>query len=110
MLTQNGSDIDFTINRELFKFQYLPDFASFILHKKLKEFAVVGIRFSREAKLPLLKPLSRFSEKELVDLSLVSNREMLEALTRNDAAAYIESNGKKWISNALGIVDKAEIV
>lgn len=101
---------DFQINREVFKLKYLPEFADYILNNKLVEFVTVGIRFSREADLPLLKPLSKFSEDELVAISVESNREILEAISKNEVAALIEANAKKWIENNLGIIDRNELV
>jgi hypothetical protein len=62
-----------------FKFQYLPDFAKFLLENKVEEFIQVGIRFCREVDLPMLRPLSKMPEKDLVALSLESNRLMLSA-------------------------------
>ncbi len=100
---------NFTIKEEIFKLVYLPDYAKYLLSNKLKEFVIVGIRFSREADLPLLKPLSKFSEQELVDLSLESNRQILEALSNNKIAEHIIENGKKWASNSLGFIDKDDI-
>lgn len=98
------------VNKEKFKFKYLPDYASFLLDNQLEEFVRVGIRYSREEDLPLLKPLSKYSEGELVQLSLASNREVLEALGRNAIGDYIETNILKWVSNTLEVIDKNDVV
>lgn len=87
-----------------FKFQYLPDFAKYILENKAEEFTQVGIRFCREVDLPMLRPLSKMPEKNLVDLSLNSNREMLFALASNNIAPLIAKNIDNFINNH--IVDK----
>jgi hypothetical protein len=87
-----------------FKFQYLPDFAKYILENKAEEFTQVGIRFCREVDLPMLRPLSKMSEKDLVALSLNSNREMLSALASNNIAPLIAKNIDNFINNH--IVDK----
>src|ERR1700739_2249338 len=102
--------IEFKVNKELFKLNYLPDYAKYLLENKLTEFVTVGIRFSREANLPLLKPLSKYSEQELVNLGLESNRQTLEALAKNQIADHIEQSVKKWVNNTLGIFDKDDIV
>ena len=101
--------INVNVNKKNFQFIYLPDYATFLLNNKLTEFVTVGIRFCREVDLPLLKPLAKFSEEELVKLSIDSNREILTAIVTNKIADHIEANSKKWIANNLVIVDKEEI-
>jgi len=102
--------INFTLKTEVFNFKYLPDFADFILKNKLEEFVTVGIRFCREADLPILKPLSKFSEPELVKLSMETNRQMLEAISGNKIAEHISAGAKRWIANDLGILDKDDVL
>jgi hypothetical protein len=87
-----------------FKFQYLPDFAKFLLENKAEEFTQVGIRFCREVDLPMLRPLSKMPEKDLIALSLDSNRQLLSALASNNIAPFIEKNIENFINNH--IVDK----
>jgi len=94
----------------LFNFTYLPDFASFLLRNKLEEFVTVGIRFCREANLPILKPLSRLSEQELVRLSMESNRNLLEAIAMNKMLDYIEKGIETWASNSIGYLDREEVM
>jgi|ERR1700757_423418 len=102
--------IEFKLNKEIFKLNYLPDYANYLLANKLTEFVTVGIRFSREVDLPLLKPLSKYSEEELVKLGMESNRQILEALAKNKIADHIEESTKKWINNTLGIFDRDDII
>ena len=99
-----------SVNPQIFKFKYLPEFAEYILQDHLTEFTTVGIRYCREADLPMLKPLSKLSEDQLVALSLDSNKQMLTALAKNNIAPYIEQNAKNWIDNKLGVIDKEEIL
>ena len=87
----------------------MPDYANYLLANKLTEFVTVGIRFSREANLPLLKPLSKYSEEELVKLSLNSNRQILEELAKNKIADQIEASVAKWINNTLDVFDRDDI-
>ena len=101
--------IEFKINKEVFKLNYLPDYANYLVTNKLHEFVTVGIRFSREADLPLLKPLSRYTEQELVTLGLESNRQILVALAKNNIADHIEQSVKAWINNSLDIFDRDDI-
>lgn len=101
--------IEFKVNHDNFTLKYLPEFADYLLSNKVTEFVTVGIRFSREADLPMLKPLSKYSEDELVALSIESNKEMLTALSTNKLGALVEANSQKWISNSLVVIDKDEL-
>lgn len=101
--------VTLSIDKNIFKFQYLQEYARFLLEKNLEEFVTVGIRFSREADLPLLKPLSKYSEEQLVALSLDSNKKILEALIQDKIADRIEENANNWINNTLGVIDKDDI-
>ncbi|MGZ4033676.1 MAG: hypothetical protein ACXVPU_12810 [Bacteroidia bacterium] len=101
---------EFKIDKTVFKFKYLQDYASFLLNNKLEEYVTVGIRFCREVDLPMLRPLAKLSEKELITLSLDSNKEILSALVNDSIADFIEKNINRWISNNLGIIDRYEIV
>lgn len=102
--------------RANFKFQYLPDYAKFLLNNKLDEFVTVGIRFARELDLPMLRPLTKLSEEQLLELSREANREMLEALNKNNVISLIEKNIKNYIDNKLNdqhgnkLLDNSEIV
>lgn len=100
----------YKVNKEVFKFKYLPEYASYLLQHKLEEFVTVGIRFCREIDLPMLKPLAKFSEEELTALSMDSNRIMLKALTEGTISDFIEENIQKWVSNKLEVLDKSEII
>lgn len=95
---------------EEFHFTYLHDYAKYLAEHHLDEFVLVGIRFSREANLPILKPLSKFPEAELVKLGRESNREMLLALAEKRIAPYLEINARKWIDNTMGILDQGDIM
>jgi len=97
------------INKEQFIFKHLPDFASYILEKKINEFVTIGIRFCKEEKLPLMKSLAEFPEEELVKRSERSSRLILTALAENKIADHIEAHLENWVSNKLGLVDKNEI-
>ncbi len=98
------------LDQSIFNFNYLPEYADYILKYKLTEFITVGIRFCREVDLPLLKPLSRFSEQELIELSLESNKKMLEALSKNKTSEYVDKNIKEWQANTIEGIDKDEVI
>jgi hypothetical protein len=96
-------------NKDIFKFNYLPDYADYLLKYRLTEFVTIGIRFCKEVDLPLLKPLSKFSEEELVALSMESNKQILLAISKNEIPQLIENNIRKWESNTLENINKEDI-
>lgn len=104
------------IQTEDFKFQYVPDYASFLLKNKLDEFVTVGIRFCRELDLPVMRPLQRIPEKDLVAMSLESNAELLTALATNNVAPLIEQRLQIFLKNEMvdkkgeKILDRSEIM
>ena len=108
--------MNITIDQGKFKFQYLPDYAKFLLDNKLDEFVTVGIRFCRELDLPMMRPLSRITESELVKLSRASNREMLAALASNSVTDFILKNIDNYVNNRLTdsegekILDRADVI
>lgn len=103
------------INRANFKFQYLPDFSKFILREKLDEFVTVGIRFCRELDLPMMRPLAKMPEKDLIELSRDSNKEILTSLAENNVVPFIEKNIKNFVSNNINdkdgrrLLDRSEV-
>lgn len=104
------------INTAIFKFQYLPDFCKFLLTDKLDEFTVVGIRFCRELDLPMMRPLAKLSENDLIELSRESNRQILQALSNNDIVPHIMNNIQSFLSNNIidskgsKVLDNSEVV
>lgn len=109
--------MELNINKENFQFEHLPKYAKYLLDHKLDEFVVVGIRFARELDLPMMKPLAKYKEEELIDMSLESNKLELNAYINNSIADHIEMNLKNWVDNKLGnrkdgkaIIDKSEII
>ncbi len=99
-----------------FKFQYLPDYAKFLLQNKLDEFTLVSIRFCREVDLPMMRPLAKLSEKDLVEISKAGNKEVLEALAVNDVYPVIEKNIQRFLNNEMTdlegkrILENSEVV
>jgi len=109
--------MEFHINKENFKFEHLPKYAQYLLDHKLDEFVVVGIRFARDLDLPMMKPLARIPEHELLEMSKESNKLQLNAYINNTISDFIELNLKNWVENKLGngkdgktLLDKTEIV
>jgi hypothetical protein len=114
-MNQN-STYDHGIKSEIFKFRYIPDFSNYILNHKLEEFVTVGIRFCREVDLPMMRSLAKLSEKQLTELSLESNREMLTALADNNIGPIIKKNISNFIHNEIKdtegktLLDQSEVL
>ncbi|MES2568123.1 MAG: hypothetical protein V4565_14710 [Bacteroidota bacterium] len=109
--------MEFFIDKNKFVFEHLPKYAEYLLAHQLDEFVTIGIRFAREIELPLMKPLSKLPEEELVKMSLDSNKLQLQALINNTYADFIEFNLNNWVNNQLGtikdgkgVVDKSEVL
>lgn len=104
------------IDASKFRFQYLPDYANFLLQNKLTEFVTVGIRFCRELDLPMMRPLSKIPEKQLIELSKDSNTEILTGLAENNITPFIEKNLKNFVDNNIvdakgeKLLDKTEVI
>ena len=108
--------LNLKVDKSKFKFQYMPDFADFILKNKLEEFVTVGIRFCREMDLPLMRPLAKIPEKDLIAMSKDSNEELLKALAENDVTPLIEKRLELFIKNEMTnkqgqkVLDRSEIL
>ncbi|HWY10828.1 MAG TPA: hypothetical protein VN026_05870 [Bacteroidia bacterium] len=98
-----------SVNEQLFKFKYLPQFAEYILKNKLEEFVTVGIRLARELELPMMKPLAKFPENELIKLSIESTKRILKALSENNITPLIEENLNNWVTNNIQYLDKFDV-
>ncbi|MBI2723222.1 MAG: hypothetical protein HYX39_13695 [Bacteroidetes bacterium] len=86
---------------EVFKFTHLPLYAAFILKNHLSEFTLVGIRFARELDLPMMKPLAKMPESDLVKLGTETNRQLLQALVNNTVENIIDTNIENFVSNKI---------
>lgn len=105
-----------SIDASKFKFQYLPNYAKFLLENKLDEFGTVGVRFARELDLPMMRPLAKIPESQLMELARESNREILQGLADNNIVPFIKKNISNYVNNRIGdkegniLLDKTEVV
>ncbi len=97
------------VDKTKFEFKYLPAYADYLLKNHLEEYVKISIRFCREVDLPMLKPLAKMPEQDLINLSLESNRITLNALRDSTIAEHIHENLTKWVENKLGFIDRSEI-
>lgn len=94
------------------QFRYLPAFANFILKHKLKEFTTIQLDLMFEVNFPLLKliDLSQYTKEELIELSLPSYAEYLQAAADNTLLNHLEKSIKKWESNQIPNINREQLV
>ncbi len=94
-----------------YQFNILPRFAQFVLDNHLAAYVKEQLRLSYKTKIPLLVALSaRFSDEELIQMSLVSSGEILTYLARNQGMEQISESMEKWTKDQLDVVGKFDIV
>ncbi|MEJ7588013.1 MAG: hypothetical protein WKI04_10685 [Ferruginibacter sp.] len=90
--------------------QYLPAFASYLLHHNLHEFVTTLLRISREEDLPLLRYFSSYSEEEMVELGKASNTVLLTLLSENNLSTYIEKSTRNFINNHIANITREDVL
>ncbi len=91
------------------KFNFLPAFAQYILDQKLEVYAINSLKVSREMDIPVLKFFSNIPDDQIIAISMGRNRQMFQALIKNDAFQYLEESTKIWVTNQLPNIQKDEI-
>ncbi|MDP1727293.1 MAG: ATP-binding protein [Bacteroidota bacterium] len=97
-------------NENKLHFQYLPDFAQFILETHLEDYIRMAIQFSREENVPILKLFSDYTDNQLVELGRDTHRNFLLALANNQIKSYIESLLNNYISNTMPKLDQNDVM
>lgn len=105
----NGNNRNFKVDLH---FRYLPAFADFILKNKLKEFTAIQLDLMFEVDFPLLKlfDLSKYSRDELIELSIPSYTEYLQAAANNKLLEHLEKSIQKWESNQIPNINRDQLV
>ncbi|RYU93423.1 PAS domain-containing sensor histidine kinase [Emticicia agri] len=113
-LTQNKSDAtrsaDEAIMPNQLHFHYLPDYANYLLTKKLEEYTRKSLEVSREIEVPLLKFFENMPEEQLMQLSVEGTIEYLNYFVSNRVEEFIDLSLKRWIENQLPLVQSEDIV
>ena len=87
----------------------LKPYASFLLNNHLDEVTRLGIRLSREAKIPLLELFSNLSEEELFKLSKQGQEQFLKEVIEGNAYESAIQNLWAWKENKLPGISKEKI-
>jgi PAS domain S-box-containing protein len=93
-------------------FKLLPAYADHLLHHKIREFTKKSIDLALEVEFPILKyfDLSKYSEKELIDLSVPSYTQFLNAGIHNKLSDFILEAVQKWETNQLPDISNQQLV
>lgn len=91
-------------------FQYLPDYAQYLLSNRLEDFTRKTLAISREVKIPLLRFFENMPEDELIKLSIQGTQDYLSYFAANKVDEFIALSLKRWTENQLPLVQNNEIV
>ena len=95
---------------EKLDFRHLPAFAEFLQTNHLEAFVREQLRVSGEVKLPILATLLKsMSEKELIQLSVITTSEFLHYLANNNAQEQIDTSQQKYLSDQLPALSRDQI-
>jgi PAS domain S-box-containing protein len=95
--------------RKRLEFSFLPEYARFLLEKKLEELVVQQIVLFREFKPPLFRYFEKRSDEELISLGTEGMRKLLSALGGQKSAEYIENSLRDWMNNQLPQISRNQI-
>ena len=101
----------FEAYKGMYHCQHLPAYAKFLVQHHLADYAKAQIVLGMKMNLPLLAMLtSRYSEEQLVQISIESSREYLTSLADNNVIGQLTTSMDKWLKDRLEVVGKLEIV
>lgn len=90
-------------------FQYLPDYARYVLHNRFNDFVQERVRLHNEVDIPLLRFLKNMESDKILALTTSSSREMLSMLASNQVSFYIETTIHNWLSNQLPMISREQV-
>ena len=93
----------------VYKYSHLPSLAQFILDGHVRAFSEQQLQLAREYNVPLLKLLTKYTDAQLIEITMQSVTEILTYLANNDAVNQIKNSLSKWLSNELQIVGKYDV-
>ena len=90
-------------------FQYLPDYAAYLLRQEFNNFVDGLLRLYREADVPLFRFFKNVAEDEISSIVAVANREMLTLLASNQVRQYIDQTLDNWLKNQLPVITREQV-
>ncbi|MDP1801210.1 MAG: PAS domain-containing protein, partial [Bacteroidota bacterium] len=99
-------------NIKKLQFKLLPVFADYLLKNKLREFTEKQLDMMFEVDVPILKyyDLSIYTKEQLIELSLPSYKDFLNAAINNTLQEFIDEAVKKWVTNQLPNITRDQLV
>src|ERR1700740_1530777 len=93
---------------ETLQFKLFPKFAEYILKNKLRDFIKGQLKLMIEVDFPILKyyDLSIYTEEQLIDLSIPSYTDFLNAAIDNKLSKHLDEVIKRWEANQLPHITK----
>jgi PAS domain S-box-containing protein len=95
--------------RQRLKFQFLPDFARFLLENKLGELTAMQLDLFREFQPPIFKYFNSRPDSELLKLGSLGLEKLLTAMANHQSAEYIENSLRDWLNNQLPQISRNQI-
>jgi PAS domain S-box-containing protein len=94
------------------QFKILPAYADHLLNHKIREFTKKSIDLALEVDFPILKffDLSKYSEEELINLSVPAYTQFLTAALHNKLSEFVVDAVEKWETNQLPDISNQQLV
>src|SRR5437868_4080924 len=93
-------------------FTLLPRLADYILKNRLNEFAREQLHLTFSLNYPAIKlfDLSKYTDDQLMEMSLPAVRELLEYAAANKLSEHLEMVIGKWVNNELPQMSREQLV
>src|SRR5579863_4523619 len=90
-------------------FHFLPAYALFLLENKLTDLSEDQVELFNEFKPPVLHYFNKFKREELLYIGRQGLEKMLDSVSKNKAASYVENSLKEWLNNQLPQISRNQI-
>jgi PAS domain S-box-containing protein len=98
-----------SLMKDQLRFQYLPDYADFLIQNKVKDFTIEQLKYFRELNVPILKYFTGIPDSQLIEQGLDGTKLFLEAFKQNDVKNFIEKSIADWLSNQIPMITREKI-
>ncbi|RYZ24430.1 MAG: PAS domain-containing sensor histidine kinase [Chitinophagaceae bacterium] len=105
-----SAPVIYTAYPGMYDFRHLPELAARIRAGHLRAFAQHQYDLSVRLHLPLLRHLSKYSLEELIELTVQTSGEFLEALAAGRIYDFLVISVERWVANELRIVEYSDVI
>ena len=92
-----------------FILSFLPAYALFLLENKLADLSEYQVELFSEFKPPVLHYFNKFKREELLHIGRQGLEKMLDSISQDKTAAYVENSLKEWLNNQLPQISRNQI-